>query len=199
MSWASWVFGKQRKKNARISSASGRSSSGCDPSFLPRLELLFSWEGVRSWKTWPKMEERSASWGRWKKEALRTGFTYSCLNPVLKQLFSRFILFWWLFCIFLKTLQAWSLLRGSAKRGIVAQGEQEKAAAGALLLVFLFLGKGWATCAQLLFQTWQKEIKRFFILLKCSQPMVSLSKILLDIITECSDFTFLTNRKYMLH
>lgn len=52
-----------------------------------------------------------------------------------------------------ETLQAWSLLRGNAKRGIVAQGEQEKAAAGALLLVFLFLGKGWATCAQLLFQT----------------------------------------------
>lgn len=52
-----------------------------------------------------------------------------------------------------KTLQAWLFLRGNAKRGIVAQGEQEKAAAGALLLVFLFLGKGWATCAQLLFQT----------------------------------------------
>lgn len=65
-----------------------------------------------------------------------------------------------------------------AMRGIVAQGELEKAAAGALLLVFLFLKKGWATCAQLLFQTWQKEIKRFFILLKCSQPMVFFSKIL---------------------
>lgn len=28
--------------------------------------------------------------------------------------------------------------------------------------------------------------------------MIPMSKILLDIITECSNFTFLTNRKYML-
>lgn len=95
-------LGNKGRKNARISDALERSSSGCILSFLPRLELLLSGEGVWSWKTWPKMKERSAAWGRWEEEALRTGFICSCLKPVLKQLLSHFILFWWLFCIFLK-------------------------------------------------------------------------------------------------
>lgn len=53
----------------------------------------------------------------------------------------------------LKILQAWLFFRGNAERGTVAQGKLEKAAAGALLLVFIFLRKGCTTCAQLLFQT----------------------------------------------
>lgn len=52
-----------------------------------------------------------------------------CLKPVLNKLFYFIVI---VILHISKTSQAWLFLKSNAKRGIMASGEQKKAAAGAL-------------------------------------------------------------------